>query len=129
MSLQELGSFDTIGTCHSRQCLSDSSLIKLSPVVVDGVLHLGGRLQRSLLPPENTHPVILPFKHHFSKLLIAYYHARVRNSRVLHTLAATCKYCWILHCHAAAKHVIGRCTVCHCNAGLETQFMAPLPNF
>ena len=56
VSLLELGSFDNIGKCHSRLCLRDSSLRKLSLVVVDGALCLGGRLQRSPLPPESRHP-------------------------------------------------------------------------
>ena len=129
-SLQELGSFDDIGKCHSRQCPRDSSLRKLSPVVVNGVLRLGGRLQRSPLPPESRHPIILPSKPHFSELIIAYYHVKVGHSGVLHTLAATREYYWILHGHAAVKRVVGRCTVCRRTfARPGTQIMAPLPNF
>ena len=130
VSLQELGSFDNIGKCHSRQCLRDLSLRKLSPVVVDGVLRLGGRIQRSHLPLESRHPIILPSRHYLSELIIGYYHVKVGHSGVLHTLAATRKYYWILHGHAAVKRVIGRCAVC-CRTFARpiTQIMAPLPNF
>ena len=133
LSLQELGSFDNIGKCHqchSRQCLRDSSLRKLSPVVVDGVLRLGGWIQRSLLPPENRHTIILPSKHHLSELIIAYYHVKVGHCGVLHTLAATREYHWILYGHAAVKRVVTKCTVCRRTFTRPgTQIMAPLPNF
>ena len=110
--------------------MRDSSLRKLSPVVVDGVLRLGGRLQRSPLPPESRHPIILPSKHHFSELIIAYYHVKVGHSGVLHTIAVTREYYWVLHGHVAVKRVIGRCTVCRRTfARPGTQIMAPLPNF
>ena len=129
VSLQELGSFDNIGKCHSQLCPRDSSLRKLSPVLVDGVLRLVGRLQRSALPPESRHSIILPSKHQLSDLIIANYHARVGHSGVLHTLAATREYYWILHGHAAVKRVIVRCTVCRrAFARTGTQIMAPLPN-
>lgn len=37
-----------------------SHLRKLDPVMIDGVLRVGGRLSRAALPKEAKHPAILP---------------------------------------------------------------------
>lgn len=54
-----------------------SHLIKLDPVVVDGVLRVGGRLSRAALPEETKHPAILPKNSHISKLILRHVHDKV----------------------------------------------------
>ena len=51
-----------------------SSINKLSPEIIDGLLCVGGRLTHA--PLENTakHQVILPKHHHVSTLIVRYYH-------------------------------------------------------
>ena len=99
-----------------------------NPVVVNGVLRLGGRLQRSPLPLETKHPILLPAKHCFSNLVIAYYHCKVGHSGVLHSLSALREHFWIINGHSAVKRVVKNCTICRrIFAKPETQVMAPLP--
>ena len=49
-------------------------LQRLSPFLTNGVLRVGGRIQRSALPFNAKHPMILPSQHHVTKLLIEHYH-------------------------------------------------------
>ena len=51
-----------------------SCLFRLDPVLVDGVLRVGGRLRRSALPEEVKHPAILPKEGHVSTLILHHIH-------------------------------------------------------
>ena len=126
--LQKLSNFEEIGRVSCKGVLNHSSIRRLYPVVVNGVLRLGGRLQRSPLPPETKHPILLPAKHYFANLIIAYYHCKVGHSGVLHTLSALREHFWIINGHSAVKRVVKNCTICRrIFAKPGTQVMAPLP--
>ena len=57
-----------------------SPLLKLSPMVDnDGLVRVGGRLQRASLSYEESHPLILQSSHHVSSLLIKHYHEKVQH--------------------------------------------------
>ena len=52
-----------------------SVLGNLRPVLVDGVLRVGGRLQKAVvLSWHEKHPMVLPKRHHVSQLIVRYYH-------------------------------------------------------
>ncbi|GFQ81075.1 integrase catalytic domain-containing protein [Trichonephila clavata] len=75
-----------------KQCESvsrNSELFSLNPVVSqDGLLCLGGRLQKSDFNFYEKYPLILPFKSRFSQLLIMREHQRLHHAGVcpLHKL-------------------------------------------
>ena len=50
--------------------IKNSSIRNLSPILVKGILRVGGRLERSTIHPERKHPIILPSKHHITNLVI-----------------------------------------------------------
>ena len=64
----------------------------------DGILRGGGRLQLSShLPYDAKHPVILPKKHHISKLVVAHVHNQGHhNLGVNFTLAELRQKFWIV---------------------------------
>ena len=49
-------------------------LWKLHPILVKGVLRIGGRLSNSILSDEEKHPIILPKDSNFTRLIIDFYH-------------------------------------------------------
>ena len=50
-----------------------SVLGNLRPVLVDGVLRVGGRLQKAVvLSWDEKHPMVLPKRHHVSQLIVRY---------------------------------------------------------
>ena len=66
-----------------------SSIFKLDPVLTQGLVRVGGRLQRAPINTDAMHPVILPKKHHVVKLLIQYYHHVAGHSGLEYTLSLT----------------------------------------
>jgi len=61
---------------------SPSSLRKLRPIMVCGVIRVGGRLQHADLLMEGKHPFILPPRHHVTNLIVRRYHVSVSHSGV-----------------------------------------------
>lgn len=57
-----------------------NSLKKLHPVTdEEGLLCVGGRIAQSFLPTDETHPLLMPGKHHIAMLLIHHHHERVQH--------------------------------------------------
>ncbi|XP_077971754.1 uncharacterized protein LOC144425871 [Styela clava] len=105
-----------------------SSLKSLTPCLIDGVICVGGRLQRSSLSRESKHQLILPYHHHVTDLIIDHYHHQEGHSGVLHILSVIREKFWIIKGHSAIRNRIRRCLKCkmmHSKSG--TQIMAPLP--
>ena len=107
-----------------------SRLKKLTPFLdQDGIMRIGGRLQKSNLPYDAQHPVILPRKHRISKLIIAHIHKNGRHSRGVNCILAELrqKY-WITHGREEVKRWERECNLCKIRRkGRGEQIMAPLP--
>ena len=74
-----------------------SHLKPLTPIVDElGVLRVGGRLNRAELPHDAAHPMILPKKHHITRLVVADVHHRCRHAGVNHVLAQVRSRYWII---------------------------------
>lgn len=66
---------DELMTLQNGDKLKRSShIVKLDPVMQDGILRVGGRLHQSTLPADVKHPVILPEDHHVSTLILRHIH-------------------------------------------------------
>jgi hypothetical protein len=105
-----------------------SPLRNLNPIFVDGVLRVGGRLQRASICYNASHPVILPQKHPVTQLIINHYHqmeGHVGSSQVLATIR---QIFWILQSPSAVKQIVRRCFTCRrWNSRPIEQMMSPLP--
>ncbi|KAJ8035403.1 hypothetical protein HOLleu_22626 [Holothuria leucospilota] len=53
---------------------------KLNPILIDGVLRVGGRLENAPLADDVKHPIILPSMHHVTDLVIEHHHLLVGHS-------------------------------------------------
>ena len=51
-----------------------TSLRQLNLQLKEGLLRVGGRLQNAPVAYERKHPIILPYKHHVTDLIIRQYH-------------------------------------------------------
>ncbi len=51
-----------------------SPIFKLDPVLIDGILRVGGRLQHAMIPEDAKHQVIIPKCHHVTDLIVRHYH-------------------------------------------------------
>ena len=60
---------------------------KLQPIEIDGIVRLGGRLEKIVLEFDAKDPIILSQKCQFSQLVIRQYHVEVGHLGTSHTWA------------------------------------------
>ena len=80
--------------------------MKLNPVMVDGVITVGGCLERAIIRLSARHPMSLPSKHHVTDLVIRDCHEREGHVGAGQVLASGRQKFWILRGHAAVRRVI-----------------------
>ena len=113
-------------TLTRKDC--SNSMRKLQPMIVDGVLRVGGRLERAPVQYGNKHPVILPNYSPLTDLFIYRHHLEVGHSGVGHTWTSLRQQYWIIKGSSAVRRVIGNCILCKKrNASVCKQIMADLP--
>ena len=101
---------------------------KLNPVICEDIVRVGGYLNNSTLPEESKHPVILPYDHHVTKLIVRYYHINQGHAGTSQTLAAIRQKYWIIKGPSTVKRIINDCKACRRrNHPAGGQIMAPLP--
>ncbi|XP_006812905.1 uncharacterized protein LOC102809325 [Saccoglossus kowalevskii] len=116
-------------TSDSQRITCGSRLYKLDPVVKDGLIRVGGRLERAVLSESIRHPIVLPKDSPVSHLIIDAVHKSVghlgRNA-MLNSLRQ--KY-WILCANTLVRRAVARCIVCRrYRAKIGEQKMADLPS-
>ena len=114
---------------HPRKEVKKSSrLYKLDPLVLNGLLCVGGRLRKASLPLESKNQIILPKEDHVTILIIDHYHRICGHSGREHVLALVRQTFWITQGSSAVKGVLAKCVSCRRRqAPLCSQKMADLP--
>lgn len=106
------------------------SLASLCPQLdAKGLMRVGGRLEKSDLPFETKHPVILPRKHAVTTLVVRNAHEDGNHVRGVNAVCADVrqKY-WVVRGREAVKECDSECPMCKLKRRkLATQKMAPLP--
>ena len=120
---------EEIETIKKGGCVKKSScLAKLSPVLIGGVLRVGGRLSRAPLPDESRHQIIISKDSPLGVLLIRFFHEKSGHSGREYVLALLRKRFWLIRANTTARSVLSSCFQCkrrHGPAG--EQKMADLP--
>ena len=107
---------------------SSSNLRKLSPILLDQVIRVGGRLDRASINPDAKHPVILPYKSHVTDLIIKYYHELSGHSGCEYVLSSLRKKFWVIKGNSAVRCNLLQCHACRRSHGARgKQVMADLP--
>jgi len=92
---------------ESQEVSTTSSLKTLHPFFDNkGILRVGGRLQQSTLPYHVIHQIILPPKHHFTKLLVSSEHIRLHHAGPQLLMASLWEKYWIPRIRDVVKTVI-----------------------
>jgi len=101
----------------------------LRPVLLDGTLPVGGRLQEAVaLSWDEKHPMVLPKGHHVSQLHVRHYHESAAHSGREQTLCERRRMFWIVAGRSLVKGTIRNCVKYRrLNAKPEEQVMALLP--
>jgi len=82
---------------------------KIQPLLDEGFICLGDRLQVAELPREQHHPLLLDGQHHFTKLLILQTHIRLHHLGVRIILSELREEFWILRARQTIKQVLHSC--------------------
>ena len=106
-----------------------SSLIKLSPFIKNGLMHVGGRLKLAAsLPFLQKHQIILPYSNQVINLIIRDIHIKLSHAGRQHVLAKIRKKFWLVRANAAIRKIFNSCVVCGKRSNIScTQQMADLP--
>ena len=76
----------------------------------NGPLWAGGCIGRAPLPYELKHPVILPYKHHATCLILRDHHQRMGHLGQESVLSSLRKKYWILKRRSAVRRVLNKCS-------------------
>ncbi|XP_071581069.1 uncharacterized protein [Temnothorax nylanderi] len=115
-------------TANSRVSKS-SSLVALNPYLdTDGLIRVGGRLQKSDLPDSAKHPIVLQ-SHPLLCLIISHAHHTTLHGGPHITLAHLRTEFWILRDRATVRAVLYRCVKCaREKAIVPAELMGNLPD-
>lgn len=90
---------------------------------------MGGRLKHAVLAEEFKHPVLLPASHHFTKLVIVYYHEKLFHAGVQTTLNAIREEFWPILAKGQVKKILRNCVKCRkAHPRSSWQLMGELPS-
>lgn len=114
---------------NGKKITGKSKIQPLKPIMdQDGILRVGGRLERSELDYEMKHPAIIPNESRLAKLFMNYAHRMTMHGGVqVSTHFIRQKY-WIPKLRSELRNCIHHCVVCvRLNARLQDQLMSDLP--
>ena len=97
----------------------------------DGLVRCGGRLQNADIPEAAKHPLLLPTKHHYTKLVVTTAHAHMLHAGLESTVAHIRQTYWIPKIRQAVKAVLRQCVPCLTVSGkpYRAPVTPPLPRF
>lgn len=114
---------------HGQKIKQTSSLLKLQPVLIDGILRVGGRLDKAPeMSFDNKHPILLGNKSHVASLIVKHFHNLCAHSGREHTTSLIRQKYWIVGSSTLVRKCLRECVECRKNfRSPETQIMAQLP--
>ena len=105
-----------------------SPIYKLDPRMINGLLRVGGRLDKAMLQEEAKHPIILRNDSHVAKLILSEIHEASGHSGRNHMLSCLNQKYWIPAAGSVIRRILTRCVVCRRQRGkVLEQRMADLP--
>ena len=78
---------EDIGDLEKRGNVKGTSgIVRLRPVLIDGVMRVGGRISEAPITQGAKCPMIIPLKHHVARLLIEDFHQKLAYAGQEHIL-------------------------------------------
>ena len=93
-----------------------------------GVLRCKGRVQNSSLPYDAKFPVLLPRKHHLTKLVILDCHEAVEHNGIRETPTQVRSHYWIIKGRQEVKQLLLKCVKCRKLTGKPCSAPPPPPS-
>ena len=116
-------------TCELKKSKIPAHMKKLHPFLDEkGILRVGGRLENALIKFETKHPIVLPYRHHVTELIISRHHQKTGHLGQEYVLSSLRQLYWIIKGRSAVRRVISSCFLCKkLGAVRGEQPMADLP--
>ena len=106
-----------------KEMKASQSLNRLDLVLVDGVIRVGGRLEKAPIDHASRHPIVLPLHHHVTGLIIRFYHQQEGHMGQEQVLAKMRQEFWVVHGRSAVRRQLSKCFECRRrNAQVGRQF-------
>ncbi|XP_062713787.1 uncharacterized protein LOC134290629 [Aedes albopictus] len=106
-----------------------SSISRLNPVLVSGILCVGGRLAKAPVSASRKHPMILSHHHPLARLVLHYYHCKHFHSGLQLLVSTVRERFWITRIRSLANSVLHECVRCfRTRPKVLDQLMADLPS-
>ena len=99
-----------------------SSVFSLDPVLIDGVLRVGGRLRCALLPQDAKHQIILPKNHHVTNLIVRHFHLLSGHAGREYVLSLLRGKFWVIHANSLVRKLLAKCFDCRRRQAWSTTF-------
>ena len=97
----------------NRPIARGSRIASRDPQLTDGVLRVGGSIDKAELPWETKHSIVLDHPHDITRLIVIHYHRRVIQAGVEHVFNHIREKFWILHGRSKVKNCATKCPLCH----------------
>ena len=113
-----------------RPIQKEDKMLPLNPWMdAEGLIRVGGRLQRSDLPTEEKHPILLPPKEPITRAILAHHHGKsMHQGRHLTTAALRRAGFHIMNPRNVITSLLANCVICRrLRRKPEDQQMAQLP--
>lgn len=130
ISLVQMEEFNSeINQISRNECLSSrSKILRLNPVMHEGILRVGGRIKRAELSYDQRHPMLLPKNHPFTELIIHDTHEQNMHAGNNATLYAVRMRFWPIDGRLVVRKIINKCIKCFRVHPKETSYqMGNLP--
>ncbi|XP_058816128.1 uncharacterized protein LOC131679415 [Topomyia yanbarensis] len=98
-------------------------------IAEDRLIRLGGRLKHSQESDDTKHPIALPARHRFTRMLLQHYHERLLHAGPQLLLSVVRLRFWPLRGRDMARHIVHKCHRCfRAKPTPVQQFMGELPS-
>ena len=87
-------------------------LYKTSPILFEGLLRVGERLEYATIDFSAKHPAILPCQHQLTNLFIHHHHFKCGHSETSFTWTSIRQKYWLLKGGAAVRRELNQCIIC-----------------
>ncbi|KAK2550407.1 hypothetical protein P5673_028926 [Acropora cervicornis] len=98
-----------------------SVLVKLDPILAQGLPRVGGRLGRAALPENSKHQTVIPKNSHLARLIVYHFHEKSAHSGREYVLSLLRERFWQIRAHSVVRSVLSSCFACkRCHAPPDT---------
>ncbi|CAB4034531.1 PREDICTED: uncharacterized protein LOC107329134, partial [Paramuricea clavata] len=112
-----------------RSAAQANRIADLNPQLLNGILRVGGRIDKAELPWEAKHPIILDDNQTSDVVPVIHYHRKLIHAGVEHVFNHIREKYWILRGRSEVKNCTVKCPLCHRRRIQPlTQRMSSLPS-